>query len=206
MNTTPPGWYHASGDPDGTVRWWDGSTWSDEPVPPPPGWSDPYRSTGTGGEERYAKALVRVFASIIDGIIAVIVVIPFMLDYLRDVFDDVDAGGDGSSVPIPGELIVVGIALSIVFFLMVAYLGGTPGKLVLGLRITHDDGRRTPPGLAKAFLRSIPAFLAALPAVGQLISLLVPLISLFTVITDDERRSVYDRIAGTRVVYKRTLD
>jgi len=30
---TPPGWYNAQGDPPGTVRWWDGSTWVSGPVP-----------------------------------------------------------------------------------------------------------------------------------------------------------------------------
>ena len=88
-----------------------------------------------------------MFASIIDGIIAIVVVIPFMIDYFRDIVDDVDAGGDGSGVPIPGQLVVIGIAMSVVFLFMVAFLGGTPGKLMLGLRITHEDGATTPPGL-----------------------------------------------------------
>ncbi|MBK6662725.1 MAG: DUF805 domain-containing protein [Thermoflexaceae bacterium] len=39
-DTAPPGWYHAEGDPKGTVRYWDGTTWSEGPVaaaaPPPP--------------------------------------------------------------------------------------------------------------------------------------------------------------------------
>lgn len=29
----PPGWYH---DPHGTLRWWDGSTWTAYSVPSPP--------------------------------------------------------------------------------------------------------------------------------------------------------------------------
>jgi len=33
MNTTPPGWYQAEGDPPGTQRYWDGTSWSDTPVP-----------------------------------------------------------------------------------------------------------------------------------------------------------------------------
>lgn len=33
----PPGWYHGQGDPDGTVRWWDGSTWVGEPQAGRPG-------------------------------------------------------------------------------------------------------------------------------------------------------------------------
>ena len=32
----PAGWYHRSGDPDGTVRYWDGTRWQGRPVEPPP--------------------------------------------------------------------------------------------------------------------------------------------------------------------------
>lgn len=31
--TTAPGWYHAQGDPPNTHRYWNGSAWSDSPVP-----------------------------------------------------------------------------------------------------------------------------------------------------------------------------
>ena len=108
--------------------------------------------------------------------------------------------------PLLVSLVVIGIAMSVVFLLMVAFLGGTPGKLMLGLRITHEDGATTPPGLGKALLRSIPGFLAALPVIGQVIAILVPIAALVMVINDrPERRSVYDRIAGTRVVRKASL-
>lgn len=32
---TTPGWYHAEGDPEGTVRYWDGTVWQGEPQLPP---------------------------------------------------------------------------------------------------------------------------------------------------------------------------
>lgn len=200
MTTTPPGWYHAAGDPDGTVRWWDGTAWSDEPMPPPPGWVDPHRPVAGG---RYATAWVRVGAVFIDAMISLVVLAPFMIGYFRDVFDDIDAGGDGSGIALPGQIVLVGLALSIVFLLMTAYLGATPGKLALGLRITTDDGATTPPGLRRAFLRFLPQFADALPGIGQVLSALFPIAALIMVITDhDERRSIYDRIAGTRVVHR----
>ena len=37
MSTTEPGWYHVEGDPPRTQRFWDGDSWSDAPVPSPPG-------------------------------------------------------------------------------------------------------------------------------------------------------------------------
>ena len=200
MTTTPPGWYHAAGDPDGTVRWWGGSAWSDEPMPPPPGWVDPYLPVA---DDRYAKAPIRIGAAVIDSIISIIVIAPFMVDFFREVFDDIEAGGDGSGIAIPTEVIPISLALSVLFFVMTAYVGGTPGKLVLGLRITTDDGATTPPGPRRAFLRFLPQFAAAIPGIGQLVATVVPLVAFVMVLTDrDERRSIYDRIAGTRVVHK----
>jgi hypothetical protein len=47
-DSTPPGWYHAAGDPAGTHRYWDGTNWHGAPQPVPttgsPGFS------GMGGE------------------------------------------------------------------------------------------------------------------------------------------------------------
>ncbi len=36
MQPTPPGWYHAEGDPEGTIRYWDGQQWVGGPVTAPP--------------------------------------------------------------------------------------------------------------------------------------------------------------------------
>ncbi len=41
MAEARPGWYHGKGDPEGTVRYWDGEQWVGDPVmapeaPPPP--------------------------------------------------------------------------------------------------------------------------------------------------------------------------
>lgn len=33
--STPPGWYHAEGDPPGTQRYWDGFAWQGGPQTPP---------------------------------------------------------------------------------------------------------------------------------------------------------------------------
>lgn len=200
MTTTPPGWYHAAGDPDGTVRWWDGAAWSDEPMPPPPGWIDPHLPVA---DDRYARPLIRIGATLIDSVIALIVIAPFMVDFFREVLDDIDAGGDGSGVAVPGQIVLISLALSVLFFVMTAYQGGTPGKLLLGLRITTDDGATTPPGARRAFLRFLPQFAAAIPGIGQLIATVVPIAAFVMVLRDrDERRSIYDRIAGTRVVHK----
>ncbi len=35
MTEARPGWYHGKGDPEGTVRYWDGEKWIGDPVMPP---------------------------------------------------------------------------------------------------------------------------------------------------------------------------
>lgn len=35
MAEARPGWYHGKGDPEGTVRYWDGEKWVGDPVLPP---------------------------------------------------------------------------------------------------------------------------------------------------------------------------
>ncbi len=199
--TTPPGYYPAQGDPPGTVRYWDGANWSPEPQPPPPG----YNLSPDAHNDRFAKVGIRIGATLIDGVVALVVSLPFLVGYIRDVFDDIDAGGDGQSIDPPGSVILVSLGLVIVFFLMTAYLGGTPGKLALGLRVTLDDGATTPPGLTPAALRSLPGLAGAIPGIGPVVAIGIAIASLVMVSNDDHRRSVYDRVANTRVVHKNRI-
>jgi uncharacterized RDD family membrane protein YckC len=201
MEVAPPGYYPAAGDPAGTVRYWDGVEWSAAPMAPPPGY-DPSRRPG---DERFAAVWVRIGAIMIDALIAVLLSVVLLVQYLIDVFEDIDAGGDASTVAVPGHLYLLGVGLGVTWMLCTAYLGGTPGKLVTGLRVTRADGRTTPPGLAAAALRSLPGLFGIIPALGPLIGFGFAIASLVMVNTDPERRSAYDRIAGTRVVYKRHL-
>jgi len=201
MEVAPPGYYPAQGDPPGTVRYWDGVQWSADPMLPPPGYDPNHRP----GDERFATVWVRIGALLIDGLIGGLISLAFMIPYLIDVFEDVDAGGDGSGVALPGYFYVLGLGFSVAWMLCVAFLGGTPGKLMLGLRVTLADGRTTPPGLRPAVLRSLPGLAGIVPLVGPLVGIGFAVASLVMVNTDPERRSAYDRIAGTRVVRKRHL-
>ncbi len=48
--STPPGWYHAEGDPVGTQRYWDGVQWQGGPQPTM-GYSSPEFSVAGGGHD-----------------------------------------------------------------------------------------------------------------------------------------------------------
>ncbi|MGH1505479.1 MAG: hypothetical protein ACRBI6_18145 [Acidimicrobiales bacterium] len=47
--STPPGWYHAAGDPQGTQRYWDGAVWSGAPVAAGPATATATASPATAG-------------------------------------------------------------------------------------------------------------------------------------------------------------
>jgi uncharacterized RDD family membrane protein YckC len=94
---------------------------------------------------------------------------------------------------------------------MTATFGGTPGKRMLGLRVIRTDGSRI--DLPRAFLRWSPSFgLAVAGLLGNVpVLILVGLfafvarfvlliVNLVLVLSDDRRRDVFDRIAGTYVI------
>jgi len=189
----PSGYYHAEGDPERTVRYWDGANWSGEPKPlddqPDLRGStlDPtsVNPAESADNSRYGGLGIRIGAAAIDTAIGVVIVTPFSASVLSS-----------------------GLALSlywVVVVVMVARLGGSPGKLAVGLRVTKIDGVTSPPGDRESVIRTLPGLLGLIPIVGGLISLGIGLISIRYVAADPQRRSIYDRIGGTRVVYKNRL-
>jgi len=201
LTIAPPGYYPAQGDPAGTVRYWDGEQWSAEPMPPPPGY-DPHQSA-TG--ERYAKVWIRFGANLLDGLISFVISLPFLIPVFVDIARDIDAGGDGSNIETPAILYLAAAAVFVVSVVAMVLWGATLGKLIVGLRITDQDAATTPIRLNKALIRSTPQLLGLVPFVGPVISFGFLIASVVMVNTDPERRSAWDRLAGTRVVYKRFL-
>jgi uncharacterized RDD family membrane protein YckC len=78
------------------------------------------------------------------------------------------------------------------FFLLVAVIGRTLGKAVMGIRVVSRAGTRL--SVARSFLR----------AVAYVVSLAPLFAGFFWVLVDSDRRAWHDRIAGSRVVYDRT--
>ena len=178
----PPGHYPAEGDPPNTVRYWDGEQWVGDPIPAPPSaTSPPPPGAATAPDEPFATLGVRLGAALLDGIIVFAVF-----------FVIVAAIGAG---------LLIGVLIYVVYLWLVVQFGATPGKLLLGLRITEEDGT-TPVGWRGAFMRSIPDLLGNIPLIGWLIMLGAGIGSIFLINDDDENRSVYDRVGNTRVVRK----
>ena len=150
---------------------------------------------------RYAGFWLRVVALIIDGIIINLVsgIAQFAL------FGSFASAGAFSPEMSPELMftrlagqIGLAVALSTVmnacyeaFF--VAYMGATPGKLALGLKIVRPDGG--PVSLGRAFGRYFAKFLSAM-ILG---------IGYIMVAFDSQKRGLHDMICDTRVIMTRDI-
>jgi len=100
--------------------------------------------------------------------------------------------------------------------LLVAFLGGSIGKLLVRLRVIRRSDGRDPPGVWAAFRRqALPALLlggililiavvsgseSTIDWLANASEAAVVILSLWWLFTDPERRSVFDRFGGTIVV------
>lgn len=213
---TAPGWYNAEGDPPGTTRYWDGERWVGDPVHTPAAPSAP-GALGGGGRAtglRLASPGSRVGARLIDFVLLAIIGLVLFLPVINDVIDGIDALGPNPTdsevrdvvtdvfEDSAGRIALVSIGAVLWDFLWVAIAGGTPGKLMLGLRVARPDTGESPPGFAKAALRALNRLIGLIPGLGGLISLLIGLASLIMLFSDDQHRTVMDRIATTVVIKK----
>jgi len=187
-----PGYYYAAGDPPGTVRQWDGTQWIGDPMPAPPGASGMVEHAPP-----FASLGIRVGAWFIDAVILIILSAIGLL-----AFGDVDTTDSSFSATGGAEQILLGLVFTAIYIALIAVKGGTPGKLMLGLAITTEDGATTPPGAQKAIMRSLPYIVLNIPILGFIVLLVSLIASLIMISSDNERRSVFDRIGNTRVIAK----
>ena len=200
---TAPGWYYAEGDPPNTQRYWDGSQWTGAPVYQQP-----------AAHARLAEPGTRMGGRVIDALILLGLLIGLVL---------LDIGGTPDAALVDNsdfsftlndrsfdtrlEFGVFAVFGFVWYVLWVHFKGGTPGKLMLGLRVADEATGDTPVSIQQAALR---ASVYALPLlalisldlgdVAQFASFGVGLLSLILLFTDDKHRTVMDRVAKTVVV------
>jgi len=214
---TAAGWYNAQGDPPGTTRYWDGEQWVGDAVhtPAAPSTSGVVGAPGGyGAQVTLAGPGARIGARVIDVIVTAIVSVLFLLPTILGFIDDLDALGPNPSDSQVENLItdafqdnaavlLIIVAVGLLWdFLWVGLFGGTPGKLMLGLRVARPDNGAYPPGWGKAALRALNRLVGFIPGLGPIIVLLVGLVSLILLFVDDKHRTVMDRIASTVVIKK----
>jgi uncharacterized RDD family membrane protein YckC len=138
----------------------------------------------------YASIGSRFSASIVDGLILGVCQMSLNLMFIGNLLGNIDTEKVNGQM-MTGSLMVTMLSLCIgvayyVFFL--GSKGATPGKMLLKIKVVNPDGQ--PITYNQAFWRYI----------GTMISTLTLLIGYFMAFTDIERRTLHDRIAGTRVI------
>jgi uncharacterized RDD family membrane protein YckC len=144
------------------------------------------------GSMAYAGFWIRFAAKFIDGIILSvfnnIVLALFGLQTGPHVSSSDDVGVLMTAVLLANLIVVVGNCVYSTLF--VGTYGGTPGKLLCGLRIVQPDGSKV------SYMRAFGRFWA------ESLSALILFIGYIMAAFDDEKRTLHDRLASTRVVHK----
>jgi uncharacterized RDD family membrane protein YckC len=142
-----------------------------------------------------APRLIRLLASMIDGMIYMFLAMPvaYQLGYFDNPFREPSWTDAVTSV-------LLGVcAVVLVNGYLLATRGQSVGKLMLGIQIVGMDGKLLP--LAKiVFVRFLPIqALSQIPVPGlQGLAALVDALMIFR----PDRRCLHDHLAGTRVIYK----
>lgn len=126
---------------------------------------------------RFAGFWVRFLAWVLDGLI---IGIPFLvLGYVFSILSGL------SSIYSLIQLLSV-----VLVVYMEGMYGGTPGKLILGLRIEDDHGKYI--GIAGALLRYV----------GKILSTLILGIGYLMIVWDPKKQGLHDKIAGSYVIHR----
>ncbi|GAA3098388.1 hypothetical protein GCM10010530_23700 [Kribbella aluminosa] len=163
----------------------------------------------------------RVFARILDGIIAGIIGLPLtgyfiyqyskvLWAYFQNTLDQAAAGTPTTSTTLPPEIYkwmipatLIGLLVSFVYeYLFLTKKGATPGKMALGIAVRLRDVPGNPPGIVVLKRYGVYmgiSLLSAIPLVGTLFSFLALLNDLWP-LWDDKKQALHDKVAATNVV------
>ena len=219
QGSTPPGWYHAPGDPEGTQRYWDGSQWTGEPqpvasAPPPAGGAAPPPAPGAaypgaaGANPEYDPQLgvtlaspgLRLVARFIDGslmgIVSFIVGLAFGLG-------SIGLSGDYSF----GAVVLVSIISAAIYFgyeyLMLNSSAATLGKMVFGFKIIREDGQPLDSNstMMRAGVWGVFSLLGnVLPIIGSLLALFFVVVCVVFLFSKPRHQDIPDLVAKTAVI------
>lgn len=180
---------------------------TNQPPPPPPadgsGWS------ASGGQLAAADLGIRFGARVIDTILfyavfiilALIVLVPLLVaDASGTAGLTQTLGGGGLS----GSTIISNlVSMVLIFGFFVVFdtrMGGTPGKLMLGLRINGGSGGN--PSVEESVKRNAWLALGIVPVIGWLLQIAATIYVAVTISSDASNLGWHDRFADTRVVRK----
>lgn len=172
--------------------------------PPPPAWDGGASTPSSATGQPLASPGLRIAARLIDGVIGFVIGL-----ILAGILIAGDAGtsfagfGGGGGVAKRWLVGVLGLGFALVYEgVLTGLKGGTPGKLILGLRVVKAaDG--SPVDMGSAILRwAVPGAFGIVPILGGLAGFVVWIISLVFLFSDKLRQTVSDKVAKTLVVGK----
>lgn len=131
-------------------------------------------------QQTYASPIQRLSAVLIDT--AIVTVLGLGLSAMID--------DPAIKQPFTYALLLAMVACYHIGFLSAAR-GATPGKMIMGIYVGYPDGSGIRPD--SAILRYLVLLLGNLFIIGLVISFVL-------LISDPQRRTVHDRVAGTRVL------
>ena len=126
--------------------------------------------------QRYAGFWIRFLAAILDGLV---IGIPAVILQLGIMF----------ATGITSLMYLVQLVVLIITVYLDGIKGGTPGKLILGLRIVNEKGEYI--GIPMAILRYI----------GKILSAIILGIGYLMIAWDSKKQGLHDKIAKTFVIY-----
>ena len=124
---------------------------------------------------KYAGFLIRTLATLID---IIILDVPTVLIAWLLLMTQISA-----------LVFLVFIAETVLIILMTGNKGGTPGKLLLGIKIVNMKGKKI--GVPRATLRYL----------AKLISYSVFLVGVLMILWDKKKQGWHDKVSGTAVIY-----
>lgn len=180
----PVGWYPVAGDPPGTRRYWDGSSFVGDPErDASEGRRAGFARTGSATSWRRAGVVSRAIAAIVDYGAPLVIVVGIAMSW------GVESPGFDLQRWIDSRALLAAVVATIVVnqVVLVGFFGRSLGRILLGLRVVDARDRNRSPGIVRALLR----FLVLLP--GLPISALMLFFG--------GRRTLHDVAATTAVIY-----
>lgn len=230
MQASPAGWFHFDGDPTGSLRYWDGDQWQGDPEFFAESDSDldidPHAESGSGPEDEFGSEFGSEFGMATEFAGPGRRILARMIDLFVYQLLAVAVGIAGHQRTVAGpnqDDIAAWVVASLVTTALVGFVevylvatgGQTIGKLVMKIIVVNDDGsdvnlvtsiKRFSPFVAVEILRTL-SYLAVGSDVYvsvQLVSALawtgLGLVSLIWLLTKNDYKAVWDRLAGTIVI------
>ena len=172
------------------------------PPPMPPGYT-PYSATpAVAGGRPLAEAWKRMVARALDIIVPGLIFGALGAAIVLSDGDDAGFGGFGGDVNMGSRyaISIIGLILGFVYTAVLTKVaGGTPFKLVFGMKVVREDG--APLTWKDSIVRwAVSGLTPLIPVLGGIIALVIGIVGIVFLFTKPTRQTVSDLVAKTVVI------